>query len=181
MRRARRSAWTEEDEEEGDDEGEGACATAIPIILTYDSPPSMDDRETTTAVVSPRGAARIRAGHPWVFRQDVTRGPAADAGTGGPAVVEVRDPRGKPLGRATWAARARLALRMLDRGGGEAGDGDLLALVARRFEAAHARRRALALDRDAYRVVHAESDGLPGLIVDRYADAAVVQTTSVAM
>jgi 23S rRNA (cytosine1962-C5)-methyltransferase len=37
------------------------------------------------------------------------------------------------------------------------------------------------LDRDAYRVVHAESDGLPGLVVDRYADAAVIQTTSVAM
>ena len=40
---------------------------------------------------------------------------------------------------------------------------------------------ALALDRDAYRVVHAESDLLPGLVVDRYADAAVMQTTSVAM
>src|SRR4051794_31320875 len=123
MRRARRSAWTEEDEEEGDDEGEGACATAIPIILTYDSPPSMDDRETTTAVVSPRGAARIRAGHPWVYRQDVTRGPATDAGAGGPAVVEVRDARGKPLGRATRAARARPAPRLPGPRARAAGDG----------------------------------------------------------
>src|SRR5262249_36769638 len=136
-------------------------------------------------VVSARGAARVRAGHPWVFRQDVTRGPARDAADGGPAVVEVRDPRGKALGHATWAARARLALRMLGRDGdgdgGGGGERDLTALVARRLEAALARRRALRLDRDAYRVVHAESDGLPGLIVDRYADAAVVQTTSVAM
>jgi 23S rRNA (cytosine1962-C5)-methyltransferase len=39
----------------------------------------------------------------------------------------------------------------------------------------------MGLDRDAYRVAHAESDGLPGLVVDRYADAAVLQTTSLAM
>src|SRR5450432_1338471 len=132
--------------------------------------------------VSARGAARVRAGHPWVFRQDVVRGPAKDAGAGGPALVEVRDPRGKPLGRATWAAEARLALRLLATGAeAEALPRDLLAIVAARFDAALARRRALALPRDAMRIVHAESDGLPGLVVDRYADAAVIQTTSVAM
>jgi 23S rRNA (cytosine1962-C5)-methyltransferase len=132
--------------------------------------------------VSARGAARVRAGHPWVFRQDVARGPAKDARTGGPALVEVRDPRGKPLGVATWAAEAKLALRVLATGASaEALPHDLLAIVRARLEAALARRRALALARDAVRVVHAESDGLPGLVVDRYADAAVVQTTSVAM
>jgi 23S rRNA (cytosine1962-C5)-methyltransferase len=136
--------------------------------------------ETATATVNARGAARIRGGHPWVYRPDVVRGPAKDAGGGGPAIVEVKDPRGKPLGFATWAATARLALRMLTRGP-ETKPGDLLTLVAERFDAALARRRALPLARDAYRVVHAESDQLPGLVVDRYADAAVVQTTSVAM
>jgi 23S rRNA (cytosine1962-C5)-methyltransferase len=58
---------------------------------------------------------------------------------------------------------------------------DLPSLVAERVGTALARRTALYLDRDAYRVVHAESDFLPGLVVDRYADAAVIQTTSVAM
>jgi 23S rRNA (cytosine1962-C5)-methyltransferase len=135
-----------------------------------------------TATVSARGAARVRAGHPWVFRQDVVRGPAKDAGAGGPALVEVRDPRGKPLGLATWAAEARLALRVLATGAeAEALPRDLLAIVGARMDAALARRRALALPRDAVRIVHAESDGLPGLVVDRYADAAVIQTTSVAM
>jgi len=136
------------------------------------------------AVVTPRGAARIRAGHPWVFRQDVTRGPDGDAATGGPSLVVVQDGRGKPLGVATWAARAKLALRMVETAPAAAGtlaDGDLLSLVARRLDAALARRRELRLDRDAFRVCHAESDGLPGLFVDRYADAAVIQTTSVAM
>jgi 23S rRNA (cytosine1962-C5)-methyltransferase len=132
--------------------------------------------------VSARGAARVRAGHPWVYRQDVARGPAKDARAGGPALVEVRDPRGKALGVATWAAEARLALRVLATGAAaEPLPRDLLAVVETRLEAALARRRALALPRDAVRVVHAESDGLPGLVVDRYADAAVIQTTSVAM
>jgi 23S rRNA (cytosine1962-C5)-methyltransferase len=138
----------------------------------------MSDLES--AVVSARGAARIAAGHPWVFRPDVVRGPKQDAGDGGPSLVRVRDGRGRPLGVATWAARPRLALRMVARAG-EAEPTDLPALVEERLAAALERRQALKLDRDAYRVAHAESDALPGLVVDRYADAAVIQTTSVAM
>jgi 23S rRNA (cytosine1962-C5)-methyltransferase len=141
-------------------------------------PPRPMRPDPAIAVVSARGAARLRAGHPWVFRPDVVKGPATDAGDGGPALVTVEDGRGKRLGVATWAARARLALRMLDREGPARPLGDL---VDERLAAALSRRRALQLDRDAYRVVHAESDGLPGLMVDRYADAAVIQTTSVAM
>jgi 23S rRNA (cytosine1962-C5)-methyltransferase len=133
------------------------------------------------AVVSNRGAARLRAGHPWVFRDDVVRGPEHDAGDGGPALVAVEDGRGKPLGVATWAARARLALRAVARPGQQPEAKSLLDVVQQRLAEALERRRALGLDRDAFRVVHAESDGLPGLVVDRYADAAVIQTTSVAM
>jgi 23S rRNA (cytosine1962-C5)-methyltransferase len=139
-----------------------------------------EGNDSATAVVSGRGAARIRAGHPWVFRDDVVRGPAQDAGNGGPALVAVVDARGKRLGFATWAAEARLALRLIGRGE-QPVPADLPSLVADRLGQAVARREALAFDRDAYRVVHAESDALPGLIVDRYADAVVMQTTSVAM
>jgi len=147
-----------------------------------------------TAVVSARGVARIRAGHPWIFRDDVSRGPERDASDGGPFLVDVTDGRGRFLGRATWAKTARIGLRMLGPigddaakadgpDGGAAGDGldALLALAERRLGAALRRRLAQRYDRDAYRVVHAEADGLPGLIVDRYGDAAVLQTTSVAM
>ena len=140
----------------------------------------MREHDDQIAVVTARGAARVRGGHPWVYRDDVARGPSRDAGDGGPALVAVVDARGKRLGTATWAARARLALRMVARGD-EPAPAELLPLVEARLAAALERRRALALDRDAYRVVHAESDALPGLVVDRYADAAVVQTTSVAM
>jgi 23S rRNA (cytosine1962-C5)-methyltransferase len=134
--------------------------------------------DSAIAVVSTRGAARIRSGHPWVFRPDVVRGPARDAGDGGPALVAVDDGRGKRLGVATWAARARLALRMVAR---EGEPRPLAEIVDQRLAAALALRLGMGLDRDAYRVAHAEGDGLPGLVVDRYADAAVIQTTSVAM
>src|SRR5258708_29702110 len=107
------------------------------VILLYHRPPRRPPRDrppavtaavqtdmanpqaTTTlpsAVVSARGAARIRAGHPWVFRQDVTRGPDGDAGNGGPSLVVVQDRRGKALGVATWGARAKLAPRLLQTG-----------------------------------------------------------------
>jgi 23S rRNA (cytosine1962-C5)-methyltransferase len=139
-----------------------------------------------TAIVSARGIARIRAGHPWIFRDDIVRGPERDAADGGPFLVDVTDGRGRMHGRATWAKEARIGLRMLGPiggDGGEAGEGldALLALAERRLEAALRRRLADRYDRDAYRVVHAEADGLPGLVVDRYGDAAVLQTTSVAM
>src|SRR5437016_5877167 len=88
-------------------------------------------------VVSSDGASRIRTGHPWVFRQDVVGGPDGDAASGGPSLVAVHDGRGKPLGTATWAAHAKLALRMLARGDDVLPDGDdLVALVARRLDAA---------------------------------------------
>lgn len=168
--------------------------------------PAQPTRAATT-VVNTRGASRIARRHPWVYRQDIVRGPEHDARQGGPLLVEVVDGRGRSLGVATWAASAPIALRMLWPSGndvagkgvetaGERFDGGrgaiggrgavddrdfLLTFIARALRAAKRRRDTLALDRDAYRVVHAEADLLPGLIVDRYADAAVIQTTSVAM
>ena len=142
--------------------------------------------EPPAALVSERGRARILARHPWVFRQDVVRGPENDAGDDGPAIVRVVDARGHLLGHATWAARAKIALRMLSVAeksarGDEPPLPDLLSLVKARLVAARARRGGLAMERDALRIVHGESDNLPGLFVDLYADVAVVQTTSVAM
>ena len=131
--------------------------------------------------MNPRGCARIASGHPWIYRQDVVSGPEADARTGGPTLVAVLDERRRPLAHATWAAQSPVALRILQRQSEKKPLPELMALVAERFEVALAWRQRLALDRDALRLVHGEADGLPGLFVDRYADAAVMQTTSVAM
>jgi 23S rRNA (cytosine1962-C5)-methyltransferase len=121
------------------------------------------------------------SGHPWVFRQDVLSGPATDARQGGPALVAVLDERRRTLASATWATLSPVALRVFERRSDSAPLPALMALVTERLQAALAWRQQLALDRDAVRLLHGEADGLPGLFVDRYADAAVMQTTSVAM
>ena len=134
-----------------------------------------------TVKVGARARARIASGHPWIYRQDVVLGPEHDARSDGPALVLVADERNRPLAIATWSSESPIALRILDREIKSPALPDLLQFVEARLERARARRAGLALDRDAFRVVHGESDALPGLFLDVYADAAVMQTTSVAM
>lgn len=138
-----------------------------------------------TARVTPRGRRRIEGGHPWVFRQDIEEGPSSDVLTGGPALVTVVDDRQQTLGWAMWAASSPVALRIVRRQGNEppAHPGDLMALVKARFAAALENRRNMGIgpERSAYRVVHAEGDDLPGLFIDKYEHAAVVQVAAVAL
>ena len=116
-----------------------------------------------------RGAARWRSGHPWIYRSDVREAPDAPAGA-----VRVEEANGRPLGMALWSPASQISLRMLTR--------DIRPIDAafwtERIGAAIDLRQALAPDADAYRVVHAEADGLPSLIVDRYADYLSVQLLS---
>jgi len=125
------------------------------------------------AVISARSAERLRRGGVHVGRPEVLVPPSAE----GVDVVKLCDERGRTLGSALWAKAGPLAARILDR----AGRGLTRELLAERVSAAAARRAALYEERDAYRVVHGEADLLPGLLVDRYADAAVVQTATAAM
>ena len=125
-----------------------------------------------TVTVSSRGEQRIRGGHPWVYRTDVT---AADAAGGD--FVEVLGPRGRPVGTALFSDRSQITIRMLTVGE----PADLPALIHARLERAIAFRGSLALDATAYRLVHGEADLLPSLIVDRYADHVVLQALSQGM
>jgi len=124
---------------------------------------------TATVVVSAKGAARWRQGHPWIYRSDVltpTRVPA------GP--VRVTDRSGRFLGQALFSPASEIRLRLLTV---EAEPLDA-AWWRARLEAAAARRASLSPDTTAYRVVHAEGDGLPSLVVDRYGDVVVAQILS---
>jgi 23S rRNA (cytosine1962-C5)-methyltransferase len=123
-------------------------------------------------VISARGDDRLRSGHPWIYRADVSDVQAA-AGD----IVQVRNPRGRPLGSALFSDRSQITLRMLSYGEAPADQ----ALVRRRIETAIAFRTSLAIDATAYRLVHGEADLLPSLIVDRYGDYLVVQTLSQGM
>lgn len=125
-----------------------------------------------TVTISPRGEARVRSGHPWIYRTDVT---AVRASPGD--MVAVRSSRGRVLGHALYSDRSQIAIRMLSHGE-EPADA---ALVRARLEKAIGFRAGLGLDASAYRLVHGEADLLPSLIVDRYGDLLVLQALSQGM
>jgi 23S rRNA (cytosine1962-C5)-methyltransferase len=123
--------------------------------------------------LSVRGAARLLARHPWVYRSDLVG--ADDIPPG--ALVRVHNARGKFLGAALYSSSSQIAIRMISHGSVD----DLPALVAERIRAAIAYRKELVSDTDAYRIVFSEADFLPGLIVDRYNDVISVQILTQAM
>lgn len=120
----------------------------------------------------------VWAGHPWVFAQAVAA-VQGEAGAGDEVVV--CDPRGEPLGRGLYSPRSAIAVRLFTRDPGEAVDA---ALFARRIRRAGARRALLGLPAPGttgWRLIHAEGDGLPGLIVDRLGDVLAVQWSSLGL
>jgi 23S rRNA (cytosine1962-C5)-methyltransferase len=122
-----------------------------------------------TAVVTRKGEARLRRGHPWIFRSDISH--TRDATPGG--VVRVLSSRNRSLGFAFYSSRSEITLRMLQRG-----ESLPDSFLRDRLQAAIAWRQTVAPGAEACRLVHGEGDGLPSLIVDRYGDHLVVQTLS---
>jgi len=122
--------------------------------------------------VSARGAARWQRGHPWIYRTDVSRQPAESERR--PGIASVHDRRGRLLGRALYSPASEIRLRLLTRDNVTI-DG---AWWRSRIGAALARRRDVAVAATACRVVHAEGDGLPSLVVDRYGPWVVAQLLS---
>jgi len=127
---------------------------------------------TSSVTISARGEDRLRGGHPWIYRSDVTEA-RAEAGD----IVAVRNRRGQMLGSALYSNRSQIAIRMLTYGEALAD----AALIRRRLEAAIAFRSTLHIEATAFRLVHGEADLLPSLIVDRYGEYLIVQTLSQGM
>jgi 23S rRNA (cytosine1962-C5)-methyltransferase len=115
-------------------------------------------------------ARRIRHGHPWIHADEAVldrRTRALPPGT----VARLEDAERRPLATVAVAPEARIAARVLDADPEARIDG---AWLARRLALAQAARAAAGMGA-FHRLVHAEADGLPGLIVDRFGDAAVAQ------
>ncbi|MBI4510516.1 MAG: class I SAM-dependent rRNA methyltransferase [Deltaproteobacteria bacterium] len=128
-------------------------------------------------LLSPRGLARFHSGHPWIFRADV----GGDEPPGDADSVRVLDGAGRVVGSAFWAPPpSPTCLRVYARGGEYVPFSD--ELLAERLARAEARRKEIyGHGTPAYRLAHAEADLLPGLFVDRYGDAAVLQAATIAM
>jgi 23S rRNA (cytosine1962-C5)-methyltransferase len=119
--------------------------------------------------VTRRGVERLERGHPWIYRSDVEKAPASLAGGD---VVALQDGRRRFRGKAFWSARSQIALRLLTREEVPVDEG----FFAARLERAAALREQAFPGEPAVRLVHGEADLLPGLVVDRYGDVAVMQT-----
>jgi 23S rRNA (cytosine1962-C5)-methyltransferase len=114
----------------------------------------------------------VWAGHPWVFAQAVDR---VEGGAAPGEDVEVRDARGNSLGRGLYSPGSAIVVRLYTRNSDARVDG---ALFAERIARAVERRAVFDLPSEqtsAVRLVNAEGDDLPGLIVDRLGDALAVQ------
>lgn len=119
--------------------------------------------------INHRGAKRIAAGHPWVFSNEV-REDLKDLEPGG--TVEIADPRGDILGYGFANPHSLITARILSRSTATFDTG----FFAERFETAAAYRARFRPGCSSYRLCFGESDGLPGLVVDRYDDVYVVQS-----
>jgi 23S rRNA (cytosine1962-C5)-methyltransferase len=115
----------------------------------------------------------MRAGHPWAYANELRIDAVVRRLPPG-GLVRLSDAAGRPLGTAMFNVHSLIAARLLS--------ADPAAVIDRRFLADRL-RAALAL-RDKliperfYRLVHAEADRLPGVIIDRYGDTLVVQTNT---
>src|SRR6266498_5865768 len=127
------------------------------------------------AVVNAHAVARLRGGHPWIFRSDIVRLDQAAPG----ALLRVEDQRGKPYGSALYSSRSQIALRMVASTPVEAtGYPEMLRY---RIRQAIAYRERVVRDADAFRVLFSEADFTPGLIVDKYNDILSCQVLTEAM
>jgi 23S rRNA (cytosine1962-C5)-methyltransferase len=116
---------------------------------------------------------RARAGYPWVYSNEVVMDAAAKALPRG-TLVQLASSNREPLGVAMFNPHTLIAARLLDVNAAMEIDAKFL---ARRLAAARDLRERL-YPGGFYRLIHAEADGLPGLIVDRYGDTIVVQANS---
>jgi 23S rRNA (cytosine1962-C5)-methyltransferase len=122
--------------------------------------------------IQPR--ARLFHGHVWVYATEIK----ARYGDPQPGdVVQLQDMRGKPLGSAIYNPKSQISARLFSY---RRQDLDLDFFI-RRVERALRSREAAGVDTSLCRLIWSESDGLPGVIVDRYGDHLVLQTLTLAM
>jgi 23S rRNA (cytosine1962-C5)-methyltransferase len=133
---------------------------------------------SATVRLKPGHVQPVWLGHPWVYAQAVDR---VEGGATAGDEVSVVDPRGNLLGRGFYSPGSAIPVRLLARDVKTRLDA---AFFRGRIEKAIALRASLGLpseQTDGFRLIHAEGDGLPGLVVDRYGDALAVQFGTVGM
>jgi len=121
-------------------------------------------------ILTSKGFAWFRKGHPWIFRDDLEKIQDAAAGT----IATLEKKNGEFLAQGFYSDRSKIAFRLVSRERGAIGR----EFWKERLQRAARFRQAVVRETNAYRLVYGESDGIPSLIVDRYGDLLVMQTLS---
>jgi len=149
---------------------------ALPSIAPVSAVADDDPASRPVVTLQPGGHRRAEAGHPWIFSNEVQMDAAAKALAPG-GLVTIKRADGRALGVAMFNPHTLLAARLLDR--------DAARAIGRRFLTRRLERALKLRERlyraPYYRLVHAEADGLPGLVVDRFGPALVVQSNTAGM
>jgi 23S rRNA (cytosine1962-C5)-methyltransferase len=134
----------------------------------------METQSLPTVLLRPGEADRIIAGHPWIYQGSVLRltQPATDG-----QLVQVKDHRQRFLGVGFYNSKSKIHVRMLAPERVTVDE----AFFEERIRNALDLRRKYMPGASSFRVVNAESDFLSGLIVDKYEDVLVVQTSALGM
>jgi len=119
---------------------------------------------------------RTQGGHPWIFSNEIVMDPAAKAMAAG-TIVKFQAHDSASLGIGSYNPHSLIAGRIFSRSPLDVID---VEWITKRLQVALARREAL-IDTPFYRLVHAEADGLPGLIIDRFDSHFSVQLNTATM
>jgi 23S rRNA (cytosine1962-C5)-methyltransferase len=136
--------------------------------------PATPASKLPTILLRPGDADRLIAGHPWVYQGNILRmtSPAVDG-----ALVQVKDHRQRFIGVGVYNSKSKIHVRLLDTERAELDE----AFFEERIGEALALRKKHLPGATSFRIVNAESDFLSGLIVDKYEDVLVLQTSSLGM
>ena len=133
-------------------------------------------KKRPSIALKPREGRRARAGAPWIFSNEVVMDASAKALAPG-QLVSVKGDDGQDFGTGSFNPKSLIAVRLFSTLCDAPVDATFF---GERLGRALALRDAL-YEKPFYRLVHAEGDGLPGLVIDRFGDALVVQTNSAGM
>ena len=130
------------------------------------------EREFPRFTVSAKGTRWVESGHPWIYDAEITDAPDCENG----ALVDAVSEKGKYLGTGFLSLSSKIRIRLVSRNANDSFNEDFW-----RRRASYAwdyRKTVMPGDTSACRFIFGESDGFPGLTVDRFSDVLVTQTLS---
>ena len=133
------------------------------------------ERDFPKFTVSAKGTRWVESGHPWIFDAEITDAPDCENG----ALVDAVSEQGKYLGTGFLSLKSKIRIRLVSRNANDSFNEDFWRRRAR--YAWDYRKTVMPGDTSACRFIFGESDGFPGLTVDRFSDVLVTQTLSAGM